>query len=93
MNGLLFELWSDLRQPEALWQAGTLVLCFALAWALAQTIRMVNIEASGLWRYGVAGLKRILVPLLALLLVLAVRPVLAKWHHVNLLSLAVQLLV
>ena len=92
MNGLLFELWNDLRQPEALWQAGTLALCFALAWALAQTMRMVNIEASGLWRYGVAGLKRILVPVLALLLVLAVRPVLATWHHVNLLSLAVPLL-
>ena len=34
----------------------------------------------------------VVVPLVMLLLVLAARPVLAQWHHVNLLSLALPLL-
>ena len=90
---LLLELWRDLRQPGILWQAGTLALCLVLAWQISRVIVFPRLEESSSWKLGVGGLKRILFPLLALLLVLAARPVLKYWHHVNLLNVAVPLLV
>lgn len=89
---LLLELWRDLQQPGILWQAGTLVLCLSLAWQISRVIVLPRLEESSAWKLGVGGLKRILFPLLALLLVLAARPVLKYWHHVNLLNVAVPLL-
>jgi small-conductance mechanosensitive channel len=91
-QGLVFELWADLRDPGILWQVAMLALCFGAAWAVARASRLDRIETSGVWKLGVGGLKRILFPLLALVLVLIARPVLAHWQHVNLLRVAVPLL-
>jgi small-conductance mechanosensitive channel len=91
-NGLLFELWVDLREPGILWQVAVLAVCLGAAWVLARASRPDLVETSGVWKLGVGGLKRILFPLLALVLVLIARPILAHWHHVNLLRLAVPLL-
>jgi len=91
-NGLLFDLWADLRDPGMLWQVAVLAVCIGAAWALARASRLDRVESSGVWKLGVGGLKRILFPLLALALVLIARPILAHWHHVNLLRLAVPLL-
>lgn len=90
-NHVLFDLWRDLQQPDILWQIGTLLLCLVLAWLVNHLIRLPHVE-SGAWKLGVDGLKRILFPLVALLLVLIARPILAQWHHVNLLHIAVPLL-
>ena len=90
-NGLLFALWADLREPGILWQVAVLAVCTVAAWALARASRLDRVETSGVWKLGVGGLKRILFPLLVLVLALAVRPLLAQWHHVNLLRLAVPL--
>ena len=92
LNSMLFELWTDLRDPGIVWQIGVLAACLGTAWAIARASRLDRIETSGAWKLGVGSAKRILFPLLALLLVLAARPVLAQWHHVNLLRLAVPLL-
>lgn len=91
-NKLLAELWSDFRQPDILWQLGTLALCLLVAWQLSHMLRLPRAESSGVWKLGVGGLKRIVFPVLALLLVLIARPVLQHWHHVNLLHVAVPLL-
>lgn len=91
-NGLLFELWVDLREPGILWQVAVLAVCLGAAWVLARASRLDRVETSGVWKLGVGGLKRILFPLLALALVLIARPILAHWQHVNLLRLAVPLL-
>ena len=91
-NGLLFDLWVDLREPGILWQVAVLAVCVGAAWALARAGRLDRVETSGVWKLGVSGLKRILFPLLAVALVLMARPILAQWHHVNLLRLAVPLL-
>ena len=90
-HGPLFELWADLRDPDIIWQVVVLAACLGAAWAIARASRLDRIEASGVWKLGVGGLKRILFPLLVLMLALAARPVLAQWHHVNLLRLAVPL--
>ena len=100
---LLLDLWHDLSDPQVLWQALVLVLCLTLAWLMVRSLRryvsrrllgsaVPHSRAGDAMRFGLDGLRRILFPLLALLLVLAARPVLALWHHVNLLHLAVSLL-
>lgn len=91
-NKVLIDLWADLSQPEILWQLGTLALCLAIARQISLWVRLPHVEASGVWKLGVGGLKRILFPLLALVLVLIGRAVLQHWHHVNLLHVAVPLL-
>src|SRR4051812_24285213 len=90
---VLRELWIDAQRPEFLWQAGVLMLCLALAWLLSRSLRLSDREGGVAWkRVGAGGLNRVLFPLLALGLVLGARPLLAAWHHVNLLHVAVPLL-
>lgn len=92
----LHELWLDLQQPEVIWQAGVLLACFSLAWLfdrwLGGRYAAAKAAAGGELNFGRRGLARIALPLAMLLLVLAARPLLAQWHHVNLLKLAIPLL-
>lgn len=93
---LLLDLWDDLQQPDVLWQVAVLAGCFVLAWLFDRWVHARFAHAGGTEsaarRFGQRGLKRIGLPAVMLLLVLAARPLLAQWHHVNLLSLAVPLL-
>jgi small-conductance mechanosensitive channel len=93
---LLLDLWQDLQQPDVIWQVGVLLGCFALAWLFDRWLqgRMATADdaESGARQFGQRGLKRIGLPLAMLVLVLAARPLLAQWHHVNLLKLAIPLL-
>ena len=93
---LLADLWDDLQRPEAVWQIAVLAGCFVLAWAfdrwLQQRFAGAGESESAAHRFGRRGLKRIALPALMLLLVLVARPLLAPWHHVNLLNLAIPLL-
>jgi len=91
-SSVLFDFWADLHEPGIMWQVAVLALCIGTAWVVARRSRLDRIEASGVWKLGVGGLKRILTPLLAVALIMAALPVLAQWHHVNLLRLAVPLL-
>jgi small-conductance mechanosensitive channel len=94
---LLLDLWSDLQQPEVLWQVAVLAVCFAIAFLvdrwLGQRLSAGAGAESTARAFGRRGLKRLGLPVTMLLLVLAARPLLATWHHVNLLSLALALLV
>jgi len=103
-NGLLIELWRDLQQPAVLWQVAVLAACFLLAWgfdrwlgqrvagaAAGDAVSEAEMESSAR-AFGRRGLKRLGLPAAMLLLVLAARPLLAQWHSVNLLSLAIPLL-
>jgi small-conductance mechanosensitive channel len=102
IGGLLTDLWHDLQQPNVLWQVGVLIACFALAWFFARwvgervdsgTNAAGEAMPEGVARaFGRRGLKRIGWPVAMLLLTLAARPLLAQWHSVNLLSLAIPLL-
>jgi len=91
---LLLDLWGDLQQADVLWQVGVLVCCLALGWLAGHLVRNRQVvDGTAAWRIGQRGLKRLAFPVTALMLVLLARPVLAQWHHINLLSLAVPLLV
>ena len=94
-GALLRELWLDLHQPDIIWQVAVLAACVGLAWLVDRALaRRRKVGAGGTVERPLheRGIARIALPLTALALVLIARPLLAQWHHVNLLSLAVPLL-
>ncbi len=88
---LLLQLIADVQSAEFFWQALVLAVCLLLAWQISRRTNLPS-GVGDVWEFGLGGLKRVLFPMVALTLVLAARPVLAHWHHVNLLHLAVPLL-
>jgi len=95
-GSLLLDLWGDLQQPQVLWQAAVLLLCLGLAWLADARVRayrqLSGTPESRVRQLGQRSLQRLTFPLAALVLVLLARPLLAHWHSVNLLSLAIPLL-
>ncbi len=94
MKNLVYEAWLDLQHPEVVWQIGALALALAVSGLVNRLARFERIEASGVWKFGVGGLKRILAPVVALLIVVVAREVLRRHLQVrvDLLHLAVPLL-
>lgn len=92
---LLGEIWHDLQTPEVLWQIGVLALCWLAAWLFDRWLmgRFSGVTTAGRIDFGRRGLKRIGLPLAMLACVFAARPILAVWHNVNLLTLAIPLLI
>ena len=89
---LWLDLWADLRNPDFIWQLAAVAVCVAAGWGIARLLR-ARIEGRELHlrmvRIGMESFARVLPPLLTLLLIVLVKPVLALWHHVNLLRLAI----
>ncbi|MBP7628275.1 MAG: mechanosensitive ion channel [Zoogloea sp.] len=94
---LLIELWRDVQQPAIFWQVGVLAVCLFIAWLITRQVKAVlrrrraadpSLATDG----SEEGLRRVIFPLTALVLVVLARAVLANWHHINLLKLAVPLL-
>ena len=89
---LLFDLWQDLQDPAVLWQAAIAVACAFLAWWLAGRLRWRAPEQSPqALKHGAAAFRRILLPLIAMLLLFAARSAASHWIQVNLLSVAITL--
>ncbi|MCX8085995.1 MAG: mechanosensitive ion channel [Rhodocyclaceae bacterium] len=93
---LLGEIWRDLHSPDVLWQIGTLLVCWLIAWGVDRWFQQRfagKTKVGSALDFGRRGLKRLGLPLLMLACVFAARPILKTWHHVNLLDLAIALLV
>ena len=89
---LLADLWADAQQPAILWQAGVLALCVLIAGWGAQLLQWRSPEESTeTVKRGAAAFRRIVFPLLAMLLLIAGRALLAGWQSTNLLSVAIPL--
>jgi small-conductance mechanosensitive channel len=89
---LLAGLWSDVREPAILWQAGTLVLCLLVAWWFGRLLQWRAPERStDALKHGAAAFRRLVFPLLAMLLLFAGRAALRHWHSTHLLSVAIAL--
>ena len=89
---LLADLWADLQQPAILWQAGTLALCLLAAWWLARMLQWRAPESSpATLKRGAAAFRRVIFPLLAMLLLVASRAALGRWQSANLLSVVIPL--
>ena len=92
IQSVLLDLWGDLKQPDLLWQVAAFAACLLVAWGASRLLRVKpSEEHSTAMRVGAGGLNRIVFPLLAVLLLLAGRALLARWTHVNLLSVAIPL--
>lgn len=89
---LLSDLWADLREPAIFWQIGTLVLCLLAAWWLSRMLQWrAPEESSAAVKRGAAAARRLAFPLLATLLLLIGRAVLAHGHSTHLLLVAIPL--
>ncbi|MBE0619341.1 MAG: mechanosensitive ion channel [Burkholderiales bacterium] len=93
LNNLLVKAWFDLHDPQVVWQIAILLSCFVLAWAVGRALRLSKVEADGIWKFGVGGLRRILFPAVALIPLSLSIGLLKRWIEVDLLRLFVPLLV
>ena len=96
MPRLLFDLISDLHDPDLLWQPVAIVLSIVLGWALARFIRaQVRQRSSDATNEGrgvaVRSFARVLGPLLIFGFLALSRYILAHYQHVNILNVAVPL--
>ncbi|MSP96537.1 MAG: mechanosensitive ion channel [Betaproteobacteria bacterium] len=90
IQNVLVEMWDDLKQPDMLWQGAAIFACLAIAWALSRLMRVRSSEEhSRAVRMGVGGINRVVFPRVVVLLLLAMRVLLARWTHVNMLSVAI----
>ena len=93
LTNLLSDLADDFREPQFLWQVGTVLICFLMAWLLSRAVRSMFHQpepGSGMIaEIGAGSFSRVLVPLTTLLLLLGAKAILGRWQHVNLLSLLV----
>jgi small-conductance mechanosensitive channel len=94
-TNLLEKAWIDLHDPQVVWQIAILLTCFVLAWAAGRALRLSRVEADGIWKFGVGGLRRILFPVVALIPLTLSISVLNQWRWIefDLLRLFVPLLV
>jgi small-conductance mechanosensitive channel len=88
---LLNEFWRELRDPAMLWEVLALGVCIALAGWMRWRLRHRTGHSEGLLHAGEMGLRRVMFPLTALLLVLLARAVLRSYIPVALFNLAVPL--
>src|SRR3990172_2929838 len=93
-TNLLEKAWIDVHDPQVVWQIAILLSCFVLAWAAGRALRLSRVEADGIWKFGVGGLRRILFPAVALIPLTLSIGLLKHWHwiEVDLLRLFVPLL-
>jgi small-conductance mechanosensitive channel len=98
MNGemqvLWRDAWVDLHDPSALWQIGAIAACLLLAWVADRAVarRVPATIGSRGAQVGLGGMRRIVFPVVAAILVLFARPVVQPFVPVTLLDLAVLLL-
>jgi small-conductance mechanosensitive channel len=89
------DLWSDMHDPTIFWQvlviAGSVALAFGFTRGVQRLLksRRDHLADSGI-RLG--SFAPVAWPLIALAMIALLKPVLARWHHVNLLRLAIPLI-
>ena len=91
LANLLDDLLGDLRDPGLMWQVGAIALSILLGWTLSRFLRR-NVESrephNGMARFGVESFGRVVGPLAILVLLWTSQKVLGRWHHTNLISIA-----
>ena len=88
----LRELWSEIQDPNILWQVAVLALCMLVAWSLGRLLQWrAPEESTEALKRGAAAFRRIAFPLLAMLLLFGGRAALGEWHRTHLLSVAIAL--
>jgi small-conductance mechanosensitive channel len=93
-EGLLRKAWADLHDAAVLWQAGAIAACLLAAWVADRAFsrRVPTAPTSRGAELGLGGMRRLVFPVVALLLVVLARAALKTHVPVSLLDLAVPLL-
>ncbi len=94
IQALWRKVWADLHDPSVLWQLGAIAACLLIAWAAdrAVTRRASGPRGSRGMEFGLGGMRRLVFPLVAVVLLVLARAVLERFVSVALLDLAVPLL-
>ncbi|MEC4718637.1 mechanosensitive ion channel [Noviherbaspirillum sp. CPCC 100848] len=94
LSSLLSDLWTDLHDPNLLWQIVALLASLGTAWLLARLFRQrltAHDVQLRVMRFGVESFAPVLWPLLSLGLIALSQFLLQQWMHVNLLRVAIPL--
>jgi small-conductance mechanosensitive channel len=96
LSNLWPDLWADLRDPDILWQIATIAVCIIVARLVTHLLRKKfsrrNDQSQAL-RLEVESFSRVLPPALVFILIILIKPLLATWHHTNLLTIMIPLAV
>lgn len=90
LANLLSDLALDFREPQFLWQVGTVALCLCLAWLFARFLRQIFARSepgSSVVRLGAESFGRVLQPALSVLFLMIGKWMLGRWQHTHLLTL------
>ena len=89
---LLLDLWGDLQDPAVLWQVAIVSTGLLAAWWIAGRLRWHTPQGSPLaLKHGAAALRRVLFPLVAMLLLVAAKAGASHWIQIHLISVAIAL--
>ena len=93
-NNPWLDFLSDLQDPNLSWQVGVLLACLAGGWTLSRLMRG-QVRTLGpddeIPRWSAASFSYVMMPVFTLILIAVAKPILANWHHVNLLRIALPL--
>lgn len=92
IENVLADLIGDINDPGLMWQLGAIVLSIVVGWGVARLLRVKfgrREEQQGMVRFSVESFGRVVGPLMIVALLGISKQLLAKWHHVNLLKLAI----
>jgi len=86
--------WAELHDASVLWQLGTIAVCLLIAWVAERAVsrRASTVPGSRGMEVGVGGMRRLVFPLVAVVLVVIARAVLERFVNTALLDLAAPLL-
>ena len=93
-SNILIDFWADLREPDVIWQIGTVTICLLVGWLISRGLRAVLTAREmhlRVVRLGVESFSRVLSPVVAVGLIALAKPLLARHYHINLLRLAIPL--
>ncbi|MGO4378366.1 mechanosensitive ion channel family protein [Pseudoduganella sp. RAF19] len=91
LTNLFNDLVGDIRDPGLLWQVAAIALSIFFGWTFAGLLRKQftrREDQTNLARFGVESFSRVVGPLAIVCLLVVSKAVLARWHHVNLIKLA-----
>lgn len=91
LANFLADLIGDLNDPGLLWQLGAIAASVLLGSGLARLLRRqyrAQQHEPGMMQFGVEGFGRVMGPLAIVCLLALAKALMGRWHHVNLLKLA-----
>lgn len=91
LANFLADLIGDLNDPGLLWQLGAIAASVLLGGGLARLLRQRyrgQQHEPGMMQFSVEGFGRVMGPLAIVCLLALSKALMARWHHVNLLKLA-----